>query len=284
MRVHHLDCGTMCPVAGALLGGSVGLGRGHLVCHCLLIETERDGLVLVDTGWGADACRDPASLPRALRVMLGPRLEPGQCAQAQVVKLGFQPEDVRHIVVTHLDPDHAGGLAEFPWATVHLHRREHEAATRRRSLNALARYRVENWRHDIRWQPYLEDGDTWMGLPAVQSLRSVRADIALVPLHGHSAGHSAVAVRDGERWLLHAGDAYFHRDELVGRRPPPGLALIARVDEHDRRARLASVAALRQLAARGDIDISCAHDPVELARLVDASSSSPAAAPQRSAR
>ena len=51
MRIHHLNCGCMCPLGGRMWDGvSHGL-RARLVCHCLLIETD-DGLVLVDTGFG----------------------------------------------------------------------------------------------------------------------------------------------------------------------------------------------------------------------------------------
>jgi hypothetical protein len=50
MRIHHVSCGTMCPVGGRLVDGfSRGL-TAKLVCHCLLVETEQ-GLVLVDTGF-----------------------------------------------------------------------------------------------------------------------------------------------------------------------------------------------------------------------------------------
>jgi hypothetical protein len=42
-RVHHLNCATMCPVGWFLIDQS-GLGRGWLVGHCVLIETERGGL------------------------------------------------------------------------------------------------------------------------------------------------------------------------------------------------------------------------------------------------
>jgi glyoxylase-like metal-dependent hydrolase (beta-lactamase superfamily II) len=38
----------------------------------------------------------------------------------QVKQLGFSPRDVRHIVLTHLDSDHAGGLENFPEAHVHV--------------------------------------------------------------------------------------------------------------------------------------------------------------------
>ncbi len=33
---------------------------------------------------------------------------------------------------------------------------------------------------------------------------------------GHTLGHAGVAIDTPQGWLLHAGDAYLHRDELVG--------------------------------------------------------------------
>ena len=59
MQVHHINCGTFCPVGGALMDGrSRGL-RGRLVCHCLLLETN-DGLILVDTGLGLRDMQAPS--------------------------------------------------------------------------------------------------------------------------------------------------------------------------------------------------------------------------------
>ena len=59
MRVHHLNCGCMCPVGGKLFDGfSSGL-TASLVCHCLLIETDGHGLVLVDTGFGSCDVLEP---------------------------------------------------------------------------------------------------------------------------------------------------------------------------------------------------------------------------------
>ena len=44
----HLNCGTMCPPSERATRGRGGwLSRGHMVCHCLLLETDA-GLVLVD--------------------------------------------------------------------------------------------------------------------------------------------------------------------------------------------------------------------------------------------
>src|SRR5690606_22763917 len=127
--VHHLNCATMCPIAGFLLGGSGW--RGRMVAHCLLVETERDGLVLVDTGFGTRDVEGKTGLSRAFRRLCGPALSHAETAVEQVKALGFAPEDVKHIVVTHLDLDHAGGLGDFPHAKVHLHAREHAAAMAR---------------------------------------------------------------------------------------------------------------------------------------------------------
>ncbi|GAA5036220.1 hypothetical protein [Actinopolymorpha pittospori] len=59
MRVHHLNCGTMRPLGGRLIDGRGGfLHRAELVCHCLLVETG-DELVLVDTGMGSPSVERP---------------------------------------------------------------------------------------------------------------------------------------------------------------------------------------------------------------------------------
>src|SRR5689334_21474781 len=136
--VHHLNCLTMCPVAGFLLGGSGWCGR--MVAHCLLIETERDGLVLVDTGFGTRDVDGSNKLSFGFKMFVNPVLSHDDTAVAQVQALGYKAEDVKHIVVTHLDVDHAGGLVDFPHAKVHLHAREHAAAMARATLKERESY------------------------------------------------------------------------------------------------------------------------------------------------
>jgi glyoxylase-like metal-dependent hydrolase (beta-lactamase superfamily II) len=100
----------------------------------------------------------------------------------------------------------------------------------------------------------------------VRKLPGVDADVALLPLHGHTRGHSGVVVGTGDRWLVHAGDAYFHHDELVaGKRAPFGLSLFQNAIQTSGRQRHASQAALRRLHAdHRDVSIFSAHDPAEL--------------------
>lgn len=271
MRIHHLNCGTMRPFGGGLLSGS-----GHpfkaaeLVAHCLLIETPADGLVLVDSGFGTDCVARPAAvLGRSFLLSTRPRLDLGETALHQVRALGHAPEDVRHIVLTHLDLDHAGGLADFPHATVHLHETEFAAATAPRTLGERQRYRAGQWAHGPDWATYATgDGERWYGFDAVRELRGLPADILLIPLAGHTRGHTGVAVRTGDRWLLHAGDAYFFRGEVDPVTPhcTPGLKFFQTIVQADGTARHRNQARLQGLAADhgAEIDIVSAHDPAEL--------------------
>lgn len=262
MRVHHLNCGNMRPRGGA------ALGMKPLCCHCLLIETD-NGLVLVDSGFGSeDAAHPRPRLSRFLIRLLGVRLDPMDTAVEQVRELGFKPKDVRHIVLTHLDFDHAGGIADFPGATVHVLAEEAAAARRRHGFIARRRYRPAQWRAVAKWQEYRPEGERWFGFPAVWPVQGLPPEVLLVPLPGHSAGHCGVAVRHAGRWLLHAGDAYVDHAEMNPQQPhcPPGLAALQRLLQTDGAARRRTQQRLRDLAARAheEVTIFCAHDVVEL--------------------
>ena len=266
--VHHFNCASMCPFGGALLGGTGPPWHAHgIVAHCLLVEGA-DGLVLCETGFGTDDVADPARLGLPFRAFVRPRPARAETAIERIRALGLDPADVRHIVVTHLDVDHAGGLGDFPDAEVHVHESEHAAAMNP-SLRERERYREPQWAHGPRWKLHGPGGDRWHGLESVRVLPGVEPEIVLVPLAGHSRGHSAIAIRNGDGWLMHCGDAYFHHGEV--RTPPdcpPGLRVFQNAVGLDRRQRLANQERLRELRRdhRHEIDMFCAHDPHDLAR------------------
>ncbi|NJL23586.1 MAG: MBL fold metallo-hydrolase, partial [Leptolyngbyaceae cyanobacterium SM1_3_5] len=109
MHIHHLNCGCMCPIGGALFDGFSRGFTAELVCHCLLIETNQ-GLVLVDTGFGLRDVRSPDSRLSPFFIHVNNiQFESKYTAIEQIEQLGFSAQDVRHIVLTHLDFDHAGG-------------------------------------------------------------------------------------------------------------------------------------------------------------------------------
>ena len=264
--IHHLNCGTMCPRGARMLAGRGGLlAETRLVCHCLLIEGA-DGLVLIDTGFGTGDVADRGQLGAPFNALVRPRLLAEETAHAQILALGRDPADVRHIVTTHLDLDHAGGLPDFPDAEVHLLGRELSEALNP-GWRERQRYVATHWAHGPRWVEHGSGGDQWMGFEGIRILPGSDAEILLIPLPGHTLGHTGVAIRDGEGWLLHCGDAYFHHGEVqTPPHCPPGLRAFEALNQADGRQRRANVERLRELAERhgGEVELICSHDPATL--------------------
>ncbi len=270
MKVHHLNAATMCPAGGRLVTGEGRLfERARLVCHILLVETN-EGLVLVDTGLGLSDIEDPDRLgPKWVR-QVRPRLDPSETAYEQVRALGFSPDDVRHIIPTHLDVDHAGGLPDFPKARVHVHVREHEAAVKRSIAVKRSRYIDHHWAHGPDWKFYGNGGENWFGFKGVRPFADHETDMLLIPLPGHTPGHCGVAIRSDstsrneKKWLLHAGDAFFHPHQIETpvASMPLALKIFQRKADTDRPLRIANQERLRKLNAEHghEIDIFNAHD------------------------
>ena len=263
MKIHHLNCGTMCPRGAKLLTGEGSLfGEATLVAHCLLIESG-DDLILVDTGFGTKDVANPKRLNAPFRAMVRPKPNPEEPATRQIAKLGLDPSAVTHIAVTHLDLDHAGGLHDFPDAQVHVHKPELDHALNPPRKEAL-RYQKVQWEHGPKWAPHETGGDKWFGFDSVQLLPGVDGEIALIPLPGHTKGHAGVAINTADGWLLHCGDAYFHRDEMATPPSvPPGLALFERINDHDSKTRKQNQERLRELARDHghEVRLINAHDP-----------------------
>ncbi len=132
-------------------------------------------------------------------------LDPEQAAVRQIARLGYRPQDVRHIVLTHMHFDHCGGLPEFPHATIHVHRREVEAhAGRPRRWTDLA-YVRRHVAHRPEFTLYEDTGERWFDLPAIRL--PFEPEMWLAPLFGHSRGHCGVAIQTASGWLFHVGDA-----------------------------------------------------------------------------
>lgn len=263
--MHHLNCATFRPIAVG------GLAPPRLVAHCLLVEGDQ-GLTLVDTGFGtADVAAKYRRMGAGFVLQMRPVADRAETAVEQVRALGYDPADVRDIVLTHLDLDHAGGLADFPEATVHVLADELEAATKRSHVLEKGRYKPHQWAHGPQWLPHRVEGESWLGFEAVQVLSE---DVLLVPLRGHSRGHCGIAVRrPAGGWFLHAGDSYFSAGEKE--QPPTcpgGLAAFQAVVQMDKAERLANAERIRTLHAdHGDtVTVFSAHDAEEYDALADA--------------
>jgi glyoxylase-like metal-dependent hydrolase (beta-lactamase superfamily II) len=176
------------------------------------------------------------------------------------------PPQLRH----HVDADRTDGLSRA--ADRDRQRRPRPRLTSAEALGAIRapsrkekiRYRSALWAHGPSIVEHDPPGEKWRGFAATKELTEISPGVVLVSLPGHSRGHACVAIDAGHRWVLHAGDAFYHYGALDGSTPVPrALRAMETLVAWDRKAVLANHARLAELYAHRDPDlmIVCAHDP-----------------------
>lgn len=248
MNVHHLNCGLLHAPPNP-----------KVACHCLLLE-DAGRLALIDTGIGLlDVANPSQRIGQPLIDLVGFQFHEHLTAARQIEQLGFTPADVTDIVLTHCDPDHTGGLADFPSAAVHVSQEELAQA-----MAGHWRYLPAHFAHQPRWVPHSSSSHRWFDLEARPVPLFSDLEVLLVPLFGHTLGHCGVAVCRGDDWLLHVGDAYYLRVELASDDHPVSAIAAQRADNDELRRQ--SLASLRRLASdhTEKIAMFCYHDLSEM--------------------
>ena len=243
--VHHLNCGNL---------QSPFIGKA--ICHCLLLE-DKSGLALVDTGFGMAEVQNPVRhISQELIDLFAIKFDGGYTAFRQIEKLGLNTKDVKHCILSHLDFDHVGGLADFPDANVHVSDEEYQAFK-----NGNSRYLPIQFGHKPKFNIYSPSNTTWYGLPARKVEIDFDSDIFLIPLFGHTAGHCGVAIKQNTKWIFYVGDAFYsgaelHLDNHFVTQAASGGA------ENDV-LRIENFRLIKQLSEEyKEIEIFCYHDPV----------------------
>lgn len=228
-KIHHLNCvKIVSPVNDNVCG------------HCLLIE-ENDKLILIDTGIGLLDIQKPLErIGQQLIDIVGYSFNENQTAIRQIEKLGLNPEKVTDCVISHLDNDHIGGLADFPNATVHVGIEEYENFN-----SGNPRYLKTPLAHNPTIKTYGKSDFNWFGFEARKVITNTETEIFLVPLFGHTSGHCGVVIKTDNKWMFYIADAYYMRLELNDSEHPVNQLAKMRADNND--LRLNSLDKIRNL-------------------------------------
>ncbi len=270
MRIHLLQTGTVA-IKQVQLAGSPGLHplvkilsdrrwSAPLPIYAFLIE-HPDGLIVVDTGETARVSERGYFPPWHPYYRLAVRewVQPEEELGPQLRALGFSPDDVRYVLLTHLHTDHAGGLAHFPKAEHLVSRREYnDARGLAGRVNGYLPQRWPTWFSPTLVEMQPEPFGPFSASYPVTSDGAVR----LLPTPGHTPGHMSVVVSTpGLRYLL-AGDVSYTQ----------ALMLAGQVDGVSTNQALAreTLAQVRALCAAAPTVYLPSHDPDGLDRLTQA--------------
>jgi glyoxylase-like metal-dependent hydrolase (beta-lactamase superfamily II) len=145
IKVRVLDDGTFITSAGNLFGEGSKNAKIRGAMHAVLVETA-DALVLLDAGFGPE-------LPEYLEGRYELRRE--ENLMDRLEEAGHAPEDITHVVLSHLDVDHVGWAIDppsFPNATVYVQeaaleegRQMPEGDGRREAVPAVEKGVEEGW-------------------------------------------------------------------------------------------------------------------------------------------
>ncbi len=226
--VTHIDP----PEAAKLSAAAFRIDPPRLTVNAFAIHTP-EGVVLVDSGGGAMVGDTLGHMP------------------ANLALAGVDPSEVTAILLTHLHPDHAGGLvdaagnARYPNAELVMHPAE---AAFWLSPGALA-----NAPEAVKPSVQMAQTATAPYRSRLRTLSSgeARPGIAIVPEPGHTPGHSGWMISSGGQKLLIWGDIV-HLPGLQFALPRIGLAFDANVDQaHQTRLQILGMAATDRLQVAG---------------------------------
>jgi N-acyl homoserine lactone hydrolase len=268
MNVHAIQTGTVAVKESQLNGGDRSrrsllgvMADSHwtepLPIYAWLIE-HPEGLIVVDTGETARVS-EPGYFPRwhpYFRFGLREWVAPGQEIGPQLRALGFSPQDVRWVVLTHFHTDHVGGVGHFPASEILATQTDY--AHSRGLPGSVRGFLPQRWPE---WfaPTLVEHRDGPFESFAESTTLTAAGDVHLIPTPGHTPGHMSVALEDREHVIVFAGDAsYTERNMVDGVADGVSVAMSAARD---------TLARLRQLAVARRTVYLPTHDPGSGARL-----------------
>lgn len=177
--------------------------RIPMEARALLLKSAQ-GNVLIDTGNGKDfVAKYGEKLGNKFAEMYNID-ENGPSLIKSLATYGLRPEDINHVILTHLHFDHAGGattekdgklVPTFPKARYYVQKGNLETASHP-NLRERASYYPANF------QPLLDAGV----LTLLDGAQEILPGISVLISNGHTQAQQVVKVTDGKSTLLYCGD------------------------------------------------------------------------------
>jgi N-acyl homoserine lactone hydrolase len=193
--------------------------------QAFLLEHPSVGPVLVDTGFHGSVAVSPRSNLGAFGTVIYRDIDmrPEQAVAAQLRDKGIEASSVKAVLMTHLHPDHASAISDFPEATFLVSKAEWEAASHGGQRDGYVKRQFDHG-FDYRLVDFdSDDANSFSGFARAFDVfgdGSVR--VAFTP--GHTMGHMSVVLRTAEGEVLVAGDAMFMNRTLEDDHLPHMLA------------------------------------------------------------
>lgn len=243
-ELHGYRCGQTSHQLAALLRGAARERR--IFPSSAFLYTAGTRRVLFDTGYALPPWR--AGLASALyRRLLPPVITAPESIHAQI-----DASSVTHVVLSHLHPDHIGGVRHFPSATVVVSAALLESVQRARLRDGIFARLLPEWFPGPGAVVIDEFSPGPFGLGGHDLFGD--GSYVILDLPGHAAGHLGALVEHG---VILAGDAAWGRDFLgQEHRMKP----LPRWISHDPETAAATAGALREAEAAG-IRLVFSHDP-----------------------
>lgn len=230
VRLFAMTCGWLTLPAKFILDGMEGKLRLPIPSY-LIVHPK--GKAIFDSGLHTSLQSDPAGRLGAMASIAKVEFEPGEELGGRLAALDIGPQQITHLINSHLHFDHAGGNDQVPNAPLVIQKPEWQAA--------MDPDLAQSNGFDRR------DFDLGQDVMQIEGEHDLFGDgsVTLFPTYGHTPGHQSLKLKLQRGDVVLTGDACYMRKTLEDLHLPHSSFL------HDREGMIASLHKFRELQRRG---------------------------------